>query len=116
MDDIAPRLASEGLPMVEFAQNNANMVPASQLVFDMIGNNELVHDGDKTLRAHVLGTGGETTATGGWRFVKAKTRTGTRDMSKNNDACIALTMALAAWKADPPSRRSVYEDRGTLFL
>jgi phage terminase large subunit-like protein len=100
MRDLAARLVSEGMPMFEFAQNNTNMVPASQLTFDMIANGQLVHDGDKTLRAHVLGTGGEATATGGWRFVKAKNKIGNRDPSKQNDACIALAMAIAAWAED----------------
>jgi phage terminase large subunit-like protein len=103
MRDLAARLASESMPMVEFGQTNTNMVPASQLTFDMIADGLLVHDGDATLRAHVLGTGGETTATGGWRFTKAKNRTGNRDLSKNNDAMIALSMALAAWSDDTKS-------------
>jgi phage terminase large subunit-like protein len=100
MRDLAARLASEGFPMVECPQNNVNMVPASQLTFDMISQQRLVHNGDPTLRAHVLGTGGEITATGGWRFAKAKTKTGHRDLSKQNDACIALAMAVAGWRED----------------
>ena len=102
MRDLAARLASEGFPMHEFPQNNTNMVPASQLTFDMIAGGRIMHDGDRMLRAHVLGTGGEATATGGWRFTKAKTRTGNRDLSKNNDACIALAMAVAGWREDNP--------------
>ena len=86
--------------MSEFPQNNTNMVPASQLTFDLIAGGRLVHDGDRVLRAHVLGTGGEITATGGWRFAKAKTKTGHRDLSKNNDGCIALAMAVAGWRGD----------------
>ena len=100
MRDLAARLLSEGMPMCEFAQNNTNMVPASQATFDMIANGELVHDGDKVLRAHVLGTGGETTATGGWRFAKAKTKSGNRDLSKQNDAAIALAEAIAGYRED----------------
>lgn len=100
MRDLAARLASEGLPMYECPQNNANMVPASQLTFDLIGNRTIAHDGDKVFRSHVLGTAGEPTATGGWRFSKAKTRSGSRDLSKNNDACIALAMAVVAWRGE----------------
>lgn len=100
MDDMAGRLRDEGMPMVEFGQKNDNMVPASQMVFDLINDRRIMHDGDPVLRAHVLGTGGEITNTGGWRFVKAKTKSGNRDLSKNNDAMIALTMAVAAWADD----------------
>jgi phage terminase large subunit-like protein len=100
LDDMAARLRSEGLPMVEFGQKNDHMVPASQLTFDLINDRTLVHDGDRAFRSHVLGTGAELTATGGWRFVKAKTKTGNRDLSKNNDACIALAMAVAGWRAE----------------
>jgi phage terminase large subunit-like protein len=101
MRDLAARLASEGMPMNEFPQNNVNMVPASQLTFDAIANGLLVHDGDKMLRAHVLGTAGEATSTGGWRFAKVKTtKAGARDLSKKNDACIALAMALAGWRQE----------------
>ncbi len=99
MRDMAARLASEGFPMEEFKQNNTSMVPASQLTFDLIADRRLVHDGDRTLRAHVLGTGGEITSTGGWGFAKAKTKTGHRDLSRNNDACIALAMAAGVWQA-----------------
>lgn len=98
MRDLAARLASEGMPVFEFKQDNTHMVPASQATFDLIATQSITHDGDKAFRAHVLGTGGETTATGGWRFVKAKNRAGNRDLSKNNDACIALAMAVAAYK------------------
>jgi phage terminase large subunit-like protein len=100
MRDLAARLASEGLPMFECKQNNVVMVPASQLTFDLIGARQIAHDGDKTLRAHVLGTSGELTATGGWRFAKAKTKTGHRDLSKQNDACVALAMMVYGWNAD----------------
>ena len=100
MADTAERLASDGMPLSEFAQNATNMVPASQLTFDLINSSGLVHDGDKMLRSHVLGTAAEVTPTGGWRFVKAKTKSGNRDLSKNNDAMIALAMAIAAYHAD----------------
>ena len=100
MDDMAARLSSEGFPMILFGQKNDNMVPASQLTFDLINDRVLVHDGARDFRAHVLGTGAELTSTGGWRFVKAKTKTGARDKSKNNDACIALAMAVGVWRAD----------------
>ena len=100
MDDMAARLSSEGFPMILFGQKNDNMVPASQLTFDLINDQVLIHDGSRDFRAHVLGTGAELTNTGGWRFVKAKTKTGARDKTKNNDACIALVMAVGVWRAD----------------
>ena len=100
MRDMAARLASEGFPMVEFPQNNTNMVPASQGAFDLVAHQTVVHKGDPTLRAHILGTGGEVTATGGWRFTKAKTRTGHRDKTKQNDAAIAYAMVVGGYQID----------------
>lgn len=110
MRDLAARLASEGMPMSEFGQNNTNMVPASQAMFDLVAGGKLTHDGDRTLRAHVLGTGGETTSTGGWRFAKAKNRSGHRDKTKNNDACIAVLMAIAAHNGDRQAGGEVWCD------
>lgn len=100
MRDMAARLASEGFPMVDFPQTNTRMVPASQAAFDMIANQTVVHNGDPDLRAHILGTGGEITATGGWRFGKVKSRTGQRDLSKQNDAAIAYAMVAGAYQND----------------
>jgi len=100
MRDMAARLASEGFPMVEFPQNNTNMVPASQGAFDLVAHQAVVHNGDPVLRAHILGTGGEITATGGWRFTKAKTRTGHRDLTKQNDAAIAYAMVVGGYQID----------------
>ena len=102
MDELAGRLSAEGFPMQEFPQDNSHMVPASQLTFDLINEAKLMHDGDVLFRRQVLGTGGETTNTGGWRFVKAKTKSGNRDLTKNNDAMIALAMAIAGWQEDNP--------------
>ena len=103
MRDLAARLESEGMPMREFPQNDANMVPASSLLFDLISDKIIAHDGDKTLRAHVLSTASKQTARGGWRFAKPQTRTtGQQGRLKQNDATIALAMASAAWRADNP--------------
>lgn len=100
MRDLAARLASEGMPMFEMAQNDTEMVPASQLVFKLIGDGVIAHNGDEVLRAHVLGTAGVITRNGGWRFTKRLTKQGQRDLRKLNDACIAMTMALAARNED----------------
>jgi phage terminase large subunit-like protein len=100
LDDMAAVLSAEGYPMQECSQQAVKMVPASQLTFDLINNGQIVHDGDRDFRSQVLGTAGEVTPTGGWRFVKAKTKSGNRDLSKNNDACIALAMALIGWRED----------------
>ena len=100
MDEMAGRLSAEGFPMHECPQDNSHMVPASQLTFDLINDGRLMHDGDKDFRRQVLGTAGEMTSTGGWRFAKAKTRSGSRDKTKNNDAMIALAMAVAGWQSD----------------
>lgn len=101
MRDTANRLEAEGFPMVEFPQNDAHMVPACGAVYDLVNARGIVHDGDKTLREHVLNASVKHCARGGWRFTKPPTAGGTQmDQTKKIDACIAMTMAVAGFQED----------------
>lgn len=99
--DLAQRLASEGMRMVEVPQNDGHMVPASQLLFEMVQRQQIVHSGDRVLRQHVLAAEAKQTSRGLWRIVKPLQAHGRRtDDSQKVDACIALALALNLWSED----------------
>lgn len=95
----AELLEGLGLPMVEYAQNNSLMAPASEAVYELIKEKRLVHDGDPVLRSHILDTV-VTETERGWRISKKKSMA-------RIDAAVAMTMAADRaiyWKMDPPRR------------
>lgn len=100
----AQALELEKLPMEEFPQSDARMVPAAQGMFQLITEELVEHDGDPVFARHmksavaVQARGGD----GGWRLAKGRTR-------KKMDAAIAAAIAarLAVLDAGP-------EDDGTL--
>ena len=69
----ADMLEEEGLLMVQFDGNNARTVPASGRLYEAINRQELVHDGDPVLAAHVR-AGVKQDTERGWRLVKAKAK------------------------------------------
>jgi phage terminase large subunit-like protein len=78
-------LEERGLMMVEFPQTQSRMAQGSSVLYDLIREGKLVHDGDELLRRHVLaGVAAETES--GWRVSKKKS-------GKKIDACIALVLA-----------------------
>lgn len=80
-------LEERGLLMVEFPQTQGRMAQGSSVLYDLIREGDLVHDGDPLLRRHVLaGVAAETES--GWRVSKKKS-------GKKIDACIALILAAA---------------------
>lgn len=79
-------LLDEGLPMAEFSQGAASMVPACQEAYRLICDAMLVHDDDPTLTDHVLSAAVRETDNG-WRLSKGKSK-------RKIDACIALVMAV----------------------
>lgn len=87
-------LDSEGLPVETFPQNDTRMVPASQVLYDAIMENKLVHEGDPATTDQVMAAGIVETVRG-WRLHKKKS-------SRPIDATIALAMAcqLADWERD----------------
>ena len=72
--------------MVEFAQTDTRMVPASQSLFEMIKTNRVIHDGDLTARRHIRSVVAKEKERG-WRISKPD---GSR---KRVDFAIALAMA-----------------------
>jgi phage terminase large subunit-like protein len=102
----AQRLEEAGAPMLEYPQNNSKMVPATQLLHEVIADGRLRHGGNPTARSHALAA------------VVAETEMGLRirkTASRDRiDACIALAMGVSIADAMPPPRVSVYETRGLL--
>jgi phage terminase large subunit-like protein len=99
----AQRLEELGAPMVEFPQNTSKMVPATQLLHEVIADGRLRHGGDEVARSHALAAVvGETEM--GLRIRKTQSR-------DRIDSLVALAMAVTVADAIPPPRRSVYEDR-----
>jgi len=99
----AQRLEEAGAPMVEYPQNNSKMVPATQLLHEVIASGRLRHGGDPVARSHALAAVvGETEM--GLRMRK----TASRDLI---DSTVALAMAISIADALPKPRVSVYESR-----
>lgn len=97
----AQRLEEAGAPMVEFPQNNSRMVPATQLLHEVIAAGRLRHGGDPVARQHALAAVVAATEMG----LRVR-KTASRDRI---DALIALAMAVAVADSTPARRRSVYE-------
>ena len=101
----AELLAEQGLPMVEFPQTAGRMAPASENLFELCTEGRLVHNGNYTLRKHVLAAVSAPTARGGWRISKRKSL-------ERIDACIALAVmadrAVALRHAKPPRRGAAF--------
>lgn len=90
----ALRLEDAGLPMVEFPQSTARMVPASEALYAAIVERRLTHPNDPDLNAHVAGAIARQTPRG-WRLDKS-------ERSAQIDAVIALAMAVE--RADEPAQ------------
>lgn len=107
----AQQLEAEGLPMEEVPQSDARMVPAAQLLYQLIVDGQVEHDGNDVFTRHmrnavaVQARGGD----GGWRLKKGAAK-------RKMDAAIAAAIAalLAAQPVEDSS--SVYEERGLLTL
>ncbi len=80
-------LQEEGLPIVEFPQSAARMIPATKRFHDLVTSKGLTHDGHPRLRAHVLNAIVKTDARG-YRVSKP-----TRASQHKIDLCVAAIMA-----------------------
>lgn len=85
-------LASEGVPVETFPQNDSRMVPASQLLYDVIIEERLLMDACPICTEQVLAAGIVETARG-WRLHKLKS-------AGPIDSAVALAMGvqLAEWE------------------
>ena len=79
-------LTDDGLPMVEFPQSRARMIPACGNAFEMIVNQRVAHDGSPQFVDQVLSAAQRMTDEG-WRLSKGKSK-------RKIDAAIALVIAL----------------------
>lgn len=82
----ALRLEDRGLPMVEYPQTSARMVPASERLYAAVAENKLTHANDPDLNAHVAAAIAKPTPRG-WRLDKSSD-------ADQIDALIALAMAI----------------------
>lgn len=80
----AEALTDDGLPMVEFPQTAARMVPACQTAYEMVCAGVLAHDGSPVFSDQVTAAAPRD-AGEGWRLSKGKSR-------RKIDAAIALVM------------------------
>jgi phage terminase large subunit-like protein len=91
----AEALSDDGLPMVEFPQSGARMIPACGNAYEMIVNRKIAHDGSPTFTDQVLSAAQRMTDTG-WRLSKGKSK-------RKIDACIAMVIALDRCTTKPPT-------------
>jgi phage terminase large subunit-like protein len=108
MRHAAQRLDDEGLPMVEWKQDNARMVPATRVLHEAVIHGNLRHGGDKVARDHALAAGIAETERG-LRLKKTQVTQG-----RQMDAIIALAMAVDWASRTQKNARSVYEDRALI--
>ena len=100
----AQQLAAEEVPMVEWRQDNARMVPATQTLHELVRFKRLRHGGNPFARSHALAAGVRETERG-IRIWKSAT-------PEPNDAVVALAMAVEWLGRTTEPRPSVYETRG----
>lgn len=96
-------LLDEGLPVEEFPQTDARMVPASMNLYELVASERLRHGGTAELRQQAANAGKRTTERG-WRFEKRKS-------AGVIDGIVAL--AIATWEAE---RAEEEELRPTLYV
>lgn len=82
----AAQLMDEGIPMLEFPQVAARMIPACGYAYEQIVAGNIVHGGDPVLTDHIL-SAQQRMSEGGWRLSKGKS-------TRHIDAAIAMCMAL----------------------
>lgn len=108
MQHPAQTLDDEGIPMVEWRQDNGRMVPATRTLHEAVVHGRLRHGGDPVARSHALAAGVKETERG-LRLKKTEVTRG-----RQMDAVIALAMAVDWASRTEPLRSSVYEGRGLI--
>lgn len=104
-------LEDEGLPVVEFPQSPARMVPATQRFYEAVVNKQLTHSGDPRLARHLRNCVLKVDARGSRLAKESKLS------SRKIDLAVAAVMALdTASRFGGSETESVYEDRGLLTI
>lgn len=93
----AQALSDEGVPMMEFPQSAARMVPACQTAYELICTRKVLHDGNPVFADQVVSAIPRDTEAG-WRLSKGKSK-------RKIDAAIALVMGLARASTHVPVKR-----------
>ena len=93
----ALRLEDAGLPVIEFPQSTARMVPASERLYAAVVEGRLTHGNDPELNRHVAGAIAKQTPRG-WRLDKS-------ERSAQIDAVVALAMAVERAEQPVPEAR-----------
>ncbi len=106
MGHAAQTLTEEGVPMIEWPQNNANMCPATRTLYEVVTQGRLRHGGHPIARQHALAAGVKETERG-LRIKKTESRA-------PDDAAVALAMAVEWASRQSAKRHSVYEDRSVV--
>lgn len=101
-------LQAEGLPVVEFPQSPARMVPATQRFYEAVVNQTLTHSGDPSLARHIENCVLRVDARG------ARLSKESKSSSRKIDLAVASVMAYE--RAMQTSSDSVYEEREMLVL
>lgn len=107
----AQELEDDGLPVVEFPQSGARMVPACTKALELIRDGQVVHNGDVTLASHVRRAV--------WRESDDGPRLSKTRSRERIDGCIALVMALqlaitpGELASPPPATARVVSDTGS---
>jgi phage terminase large subunit-like protein len=97
--DAAEELLGEGLPVVEFPQNQSRMAPATQRFYELVTTRGLTHSGDQRLARHVANTVLKSDSRGS-RIVKESPHS-----PRKIDLAVAAVMAIdraAFWAGKKP--------------
>src|SRR5512143_796055 len=103
MHHAAQRLTDEGLPMVEWRQDNVRMVPATRILPEAVPRGKLRQGGHPIARQHALAAGVKETERG-LRIKKTESR-------EQIDALVALAMAVDWASKDDKPKQSVWNTR-----
>jgi len=108
----AQELSSRGLLCLEFPMTNERTVPACARLLEAVNRQEIVHDGNPILKAHVE-AGAVRMTERGWRISKGRsTQIGVGKI----DALIALLLVFTVANDQSNGADSVYENQGLLVL
>ena len=94
-EESAHDLRGDQMAMIEYAQSDKLMVPASQRFFQLVKTGRVAHNGDPELYRHIRSVKPDVRVNGGWRISKPK---GSR---KKIDGAIAA--AIACYRAVQPT-------------